>query len=235
MIGREFLSPEDRNLAGPDIGRADEDLDIGAGAHAIKVDERVDRVPQRIDVERVGLVWTEASGDHVHPGLVVPEAQHQVEESALGRGTGRADARRAPEGFEPAARPVDPAFQPACTNTTAFMAPALAPVIASTPRRPSSRRASSTRHVRAPCPPPPCRASDTVFWLCARRGRRFRADFVESDPSSRCSRGNFGDEPCPGHVSLLKGGGAGDRVNLTDRHAAATSHARTVGTATVHR
>ena len=105
--------PEDRNLAGPDIGRADEDLDIGAGAHAIEVDERVDRVPQRIDVERVGLVWTEASGDHVHPGLVVPEAQHQVEESALGRGTGRADARRAPEGFEPAARPVDPAFQPA--------------------------------------------------------------------------------------------------------------------------
>jgi hypothetical protein len=62
VIGREFLSAEDRNLAGPDIGRADEDLDIGAGAHAIKVDERVNRVPQRIDVERVGLVRTETSG-----------------------------------------------------------------------------------------------------------------------------------------------------------------------------
>jgi hypothetical protein len=36
-----------RNLAGPDIGCADEDLDIGAGAHAIEVDERVDRVPQK--------------------------------------------------------------------------------------------------------------------------------------------------------------------------------------------
>src|SRR5215213_10055847 len=78
-----------------------------------KVDEHVDLVPQRIDVERVGLVWTEASGDHVRPGLAAPEAQHQVEESALGRGKGRADASRAPEGFELAARPVDPALQPA--------------------------------------------------------------------------------------------------------------------------
>ena len=178
---------------------------------------------KRIDVERVGLVRTETSGDHVHPGLVVPEAQHQVEESALGRGTDAPTlAERQKVSSRLRAPSIPPSSQP-CTNTTAFMAPALAPVIASTPRRPSSRRASSTRHVRAPCPPPPCTASDTVFWVCARRGRRFRADFVESDPSSRCSRGNFGDEPCPGHVSLLKGGGAGDRVNLTDRHAAATS------------
>ena len=57
---------------------------------------------------------------------------------------------------------IPPSSQPS-TITTAFMAPALAPVIASTARRPSSRRASSTPHVKAPWAPPPCRASDTVF------------------------------------------------------------------------
>ena len=65
------------------------------------------------------------------------------------------------------------------------MAPALAPVTASTARRPSSRRASSTPHVNAPWAPPPCRASDTVFWARARRGRRSRPDGVERGRSSR--------------------------------------------------
>ncbi len=58
---------------------------------------------------------------------------------------------------------IPPPSQPS-TITTTFMAPALAPVVASTARRPSSRRASSTPHVNAPWAPPPCRASDTVFW-----------------------------------------------------------------------
>ena len=43
------------------------------------------------------------------------------------------------------------------------MAPALAPVIASMASRPSSRMASSTPQVKAPCAPPPCKASDTAF------------------------------------------------------------------------
>ena len=92
-------------------GRADEDLDIRAGAHAIEVDERVYRFPQRIDVERVRLVGTEVWCDDVRPGLA-PEAQHQAEKRALG-GEGTVEAGPAPERFELAPRPVDPALQPA--------------------------------------------------------------------------------------------------------------------------
>jgi hypothetical protein len=88
------------------------ELDIRAGAHPIEVDERVDRVPQRIDVERIRLVRTEAWGDDVRPGLA-PEAQHQTEKRALGGGKGPVEAGPAPERFERAPRPVDPAPEPA--------------------------------------------------------------------------------------------------------------------------
>ena len=113
MIGRELLCLEDLNLPTPDIGRADEDLDISAGAHAIEVDERLDRVTQRIDVERVRLVRTQAVGDDVRPGLVAPEAEHPAEKPTLDEGQGPVDAGPAPESFEVTPRPVDPAVEPA--------------------------------------------------------------------------------------------------------------------------
>src|SRR2546427_714456 len=43
-------------------------------------------------------------------------------------------------------------------RATAFMAPALVPLMPSKTRLPSSSSASSTPQVRAPCEPPPCRA-----------------------------------------------------------------------------
>ncbi|MCY1429722.1 hypothetical protein D9M71_456520 [compost metagenome] len=43
-------------------------------------------------------------------------------------------------------------------STTAFIAPALVPLMPSKSTRPSSSRASSTPQVKAPCAPPPCRA-----------------------------------------------------------------------------
>jgi hypothetical protein len=83
VIGRELPCLEDREVAGPDNGRADENLQICAGAHTIEIDERPDRVPQGIDVERVRLIRTQVGGDDVGPGLVAPEAQHQAEEPTL--------------------------------------------------------------------------------------------------------------------------------------------------------
>ncbi len=45
--------------------------------------------------------------------------------------------------------------------TTAFIAPALVALIASSDSRPSSSNASSTPQVNAPCAPPPCNARET--------------------------------------------------------------------------
>src|SRR5829696_5239793 len=55
-----------------------------------------------------------------------------------------------------------PSRQPS-TRTTAFIEPALAPVIASIASRPSSISWSSTPQVKAPCAPPPWSASEIVF------------------------------------------------------------------------
>jgi hypothetical protein len=58
------------------------------------------------------------------------------------------------------------------------MAPALVALMALVDRRPSSSMASSTPQVKAPCAPPPCRASETG------RGEadRLRVDGEEADP-----------------------------------------------------
>ena len=198
MIGRELLCLEDRHLAGPDIGRADEDLDIRAGAHPIEVDERVDRVPQRIDVERVRLVGTEAWRDDVRPGLA-PEAQHQAEKprwagerdpSRLARRQNVSSALRAPS--------IPPSSQPS-TITTAFIAPALAPVIASTAE--AAVFEEGVEHApREGAVGPAALQGQRHGLFGARPGeRRSRPDGVEHGPSSRRPTGSAGEKPCLGH------------------------------------
>ena len=51
---------------------------LSAGTHAIEVDERADCFPQRIDVERVRVVRTEARGDGVRPRFA-PQTEHHTE------------------------------------------------------------------------------------------------------------------------------------------------------------
>ena len=58
-------------------------------------------------------VGTRPLGDDVRPALDAPEAEHPAEKFALGRGKGPVEAGPAPEGFELAPRPVDPALEPA--------------------------------------------------------------------------------------------------------------------------
>ena len=106
VIGRELLPAEDRNLAVRALVALMKIL-TSVEARRIEVDKCVDRVPQRIDVERVRLVRTEASGDHVRPGLVAPGARTW---SRSPRWIGEGTRRRSPcaRRLELAARPVDP-------------------------------------------------------------------------------------------------------------------------------
>ena len=113
MIGRELRCPEDRNLAGPHVGRADEDLGIPARPHAIEVDQRLDRIPQRIDIERIGLVGTHVLGNDFGPGPIDPTAKHPAEQLALVQSKRRIQTGPTPERFEGGARPIDPALEPA--------------------------------------------------------------------------------------------------------------------------
>jgi hypothetical protein len=82
---------------------------------------------------------------------IVREHGYSANRSARGHSAGRTaflcvTVPQPPHAHLPLAPSVPPLSQPS-TSTTAFMAPALAPAIASTARRPSSRRASSTPHV----------------------------------------------------------------------------------------
>ena len=59
--------------------------------------------------------------------------------------------------------PCRPSFGSPCASTAAFIAPAEVPEMPSKASRPSSRIASSTPQVKAPCAPPPCSARLTVL------------------------------------------------------------------------
>src|SRR4051812_47036280 len=74
-----------------------------------------------------------------------------------------------------------PSRQPS-TRTTAFIDPALAPVIASIASRPSSISRSSTPQVKAPCAPPPWSASETVFSAFGPASPRGAAGFRPARP-----------------------------------------------------
>jgi hypothetical protein len=88
-----------------------------------------------------------------------------IEDVVGGAGRTAFAADAAPEFRQPLAGAVGLAVGEAAASTTAFMAPALVPEIASKDSLPSSIRASSTPQVKAPCAPPPCSARDRGFLL----------------------------------------------------------------------
>jgi hypothetical protein len=82
-------------------------------------------------------------------------SQHPVQRAALDGREPRRIADRAPEALKRGARAVTPAAFIAVGQTTAFIAPALVPLISAISRRSSSSRRSRTPQVSAPCDPPP--------------------------------------------------------------------------------
>ena len=165
----ELPSREDHCLPAVHVGGADEHLEAGMASDGAEVDFLLEQVAQRIDVQRIALVGRDqpAPGIADHAGrrqLGRQAAPQHLHESLLHRtqAAERADAvphlgELGPRAF---ARVLAARFglaQP-LARATALTAPALVPLRPSKPRRPSSRRASSTPQVKAPWEPPPCRA-----------------------------------------------------------------------------
>ncbi len=64
-----FSRPKDAHAAGMHVGRRDEKLQIVIGAQRVEIDEALDQILQRIDVERIDVVGREIARNRVEPGL----------------------------------------------------------------------------------------------------------------------------------------------------------------------
>ena len=176
-----------------------------------------------------GLVWSglKLDRDDVHPHLLAQRAEHHTPRRR--RWVGVRDPSRFPPGAKTfrawlRAPSIPPASQPSVI-TTAFMAPALAPVIASKAQAAVLEEGVEHPPREGAVRPAPLQGERHRL-LGARTCNAARSP-IRLDVGRRRSScrpvGSSDDVPCPGHVSLLKGGGVGGRVNLTDRHAAATT------------
>ncbi len=132
-----------------------------------------------IEVERVELIRREQQGPHVDERrcTICHCRRHPRGRERVGQ---RAHALPEPPQVSPCRIGCSPfAVRPLrhpSASTTAFIAPALAPVSPSNSRPPASSKASSTPHVNAPCEPPPCNARLTVGAADRRFDASARAD-----------------------------------------------------------
>jgi hypothetical protein len=107
-LGGNLLLREDVQSAGLHIGGGDEDRPRVA-AQAFEIDEAFDQVLERIDVERIDVVWRQIARPGGQPverrrALARQEREQPVHHRALQRRQVAAEARRFPEIGEPLAR-----------------------------------------------------------------------------------------------------------------------------------
>src|SRR5262245_37961664 len=62
-----LLAPEHVEPSGLHIGGGNEQLQILARAHGVEIDETLDQILQRIDIERIEIVWRQISRERLHP------------------------------------------------------------------------------------------------------------------------------------------------------------------------
>ena len=139
VIGGENVAAEDLAAAGPHVRRRDEQLEAVACAQAFEIDGLLEMDAQRIDVERIELVGaqhlpTAARSTRRSSGIrAKSRPRPQAPCRPICARTARASPRTRPRArTSPASRarlPVRPRSMPEA-NTTAFIAPALAPLIA---------------------------------------------------------------------------------------------------------
>ena len=72
-----------------DIGRRDEELDVRAIAHRVEIDEALDQLLERIDVERIEVVGREIARERVEPGLDGRAFERQIPDQMKARGMTR--------------------------------------------------------------------------------------------------------------------------------------------------
>ena len=199
-VGRDLLAREDAHAAGLHIGRGNEELQIGARAHRLEIDEALDQVLERIDVERVEVVGRKIARQRVEPGLHRRAFERHEREQPVhhARAAAPAGCRRC----SPRARNRRAACAPPRARrapgrrpaSTAFIAPAEVPEMPSMSSRSSSSRWSSTPQVKAPCAPPPCRARLMRLVVCAPRASaaapgssELRSFFIAHPQRRRCA------------------------------------------------
>ena len=98
-----------RTPAGLHIGRRDENLQVGIGAQRFEIDEPLDQILERIDVERIDVIGREIARHRVEPGLhrrafERRERQQPLHDGALQGRQAAAGGGRAPELGEPLLR-----------------------------------------------------------------------------------------------------------------------------------
>src|SRR6185312_1936578 len=155
-IGGDFLAREYAHTAGLHIGRRNEKLDVGERLHSFEIDETLDQILERIDVERVEIVRDIRSNQACtgEPSAGVNDNSRSTTARCTG---GRSpvlltERQKSVSRFCASARP--PRANPS-VSMIAFMAPDDVPDTPSITRRSSLNKCSSTPHVKAPCAPPP--------------------------------------------------------------------------------
>ena len=108
-LGRDFRAREDAQLSGVDIGGGDEQLGREVAADRVEIDEAVDQVLERVDVERVEVVGREHARHRAEPQAVACERKEPLDHAALQVRQVAVDAHRPPEVGEPRPRLVRPA------------------------------------------------------------------------------------------------------------------------------
>ncbi len=104
-LGRDLGAREDAELAGLHVGRRDEQLAPPIVADRLEVDEALDQLLERIDVERVEVIGREQARHRAEPQILARQKREQaLHHVALQVGQVAIDAHRAPEIGEPLAR-----------------------------------------------------------------------------------------------------------------------------------
>ena len=154
-VGGDFFARKNTHAAGLHIGRRNKELQSGIGAQRVEIDEALDQILQRIDVEGIDVVGREIARHRIEPGLHRRAFERRERQQALHhlalqrRQIAGADAARQKSAsrFFASSRP--PRMRPSA-SITAFIAPADVPEIPSMASRSSLKSCSSTPQVNAP-------------------------------------------------------------------------------------
>ena len=65
----DLLAAENAHAPGLDIGRRNENLQIGIGAQLLEIDKALDQILERIDVERIDVIGRKIARNRIDPGL----------------------------------------------------------------------------------------------------------------------------------------------------------------------
>src|SRR5262249_54043721 len=113
-LSDHLVAPEHMQLSSSHIGGGYEQLKLFEGPHRIKIDKTSNQILQRIDVERVEVIWRQVARQRLHPqadGGVLdrPKRKQTIDGAPLHLWQIAAEARRTPEFTQALARLLRPA------------------------------------------------------------------------------------------------------------------------------